>query len=74
MVALRGEFCVSHYANELARGPNEGEEETEGGGALPGACLWETSARFFCYGNYGNRSSTNWRAFFTVTAAGIWAF
>lgn len=30
MVALQGEFGVNHYANELARGPSEGEEEKEG--------------------------------------------
>lgn len=70
MVALQGGFGVNHYANELARGPSEGEEEEEG----LVASMRVTSAQFLCSGNYGNRSSTNWRAFFTVTAAGIRAF
>lgn len=64
MVALQGEFGVNHYANELARGPSEGEEEKEGLGLGSVACLRVTSAQFLCSGNYGNRSSTNWRAFF----------
>lgn len=38
MVALQGEFGVNHYANELARGPSEGEEEEEGLGLH---CLFE---------------------------------
>lgn len=32
MLALQGEFGVNHYANELARGPSEGEEGKEGPG------------------------------------------
>lgn len=54
---------MNHNANELARGPSEGVEEKEG-----------ARAQFLCSGNYGNRSSTNWRAFHTVTAAGVWTF
>lgn len=38
------------------------------------ACLRVMSAQFLCWGNYGNRSSTNWRAVSTVTAAGSRAF
>lgn len=74
MAALQGEFGVNHYANEPTRGPTEGEEEKEGLGLGSVACLRVTSAQFLCSGNYGNRSSTNWKAFFTVIAAGIWAF
>lgn len=45
MVALQGELGVNHYANELARGPSEGEEEEEGLGFGSVACLRVTSAR-----------------------------
>lgn len=34
---------MNHYANELARGPSEGEEEKEGLGSVD--CLRVTSAR-----------------------------
>lgn len=65
---------MNHYGNKLARGFSEGEEKEEGLASALFACLRGTSVQFLCSGNYGNRSSTNWRAFFTVTAAGIWAF
>lgn len=55
MVARQGERGVNHYANELARGPSEGEEEKEGLGLGSVACLRVTSAQFLCSGNYGNR-------------------
>jgi len=55
---------VNHYANKLARGPSEGEEEREGLELSSIACLRVTRAQFLCSGNYGNSSSTNWRAFF----------
>lgn len=74
MKALKGEFGVNHYGNELARGLSEGEEKEEGLASALFACLRGTSVQFLRSGNHGNRSSTNWRAFFTVTAAGIWAF
>lgn len=44
MVALQGEFGVNHYANELARGPSEGEEE-EGGAWAQLPCLFEGNER-----------------------------
>lgn len=74
MVALQGEFGVNHCANDLFRGPSEGEEEKEGLELSSITRLRVTSAQFLCLRNYGNRSSTNWRAFFTVTVAGMWAF
>lgn len=54
-MALQGEFGVNHYANELARGPSEGEDKKEGPGLGSVACLRVTSAQFLCSGNYGNR-------------------
>lgn len=35
---------MNHYANELARGPSEGEEAKEGPGLGSAACLRVTSA------------------------------
>lgn len=55
MVARQRELGVNHYANGLARGPSEGEEEKEGLGLGSVACLRVTSAQFLCSGNYGNR-------------------
>lgn len=44
MMALQGVRGVNHYANELARGPSEGEDEEVGLGLGSAACLRETSA------------------------------
>lgn len=39
---------MNHYANEVARGPSEGEEEEEGPGLGYEACLRVKSLQLLC--------------------------